>query len=82
MSRKLSVRIPQPLWAWLLARAGNKSVSAVVLDCISRVKSGSVGGSRVLPWGIAVVLVGTVLLIGFAALRYKRERERNFPKLK
>ena len=77
MSRKLSVRIPQPLWAWLIARAGNRSVSAVVVDCILRVKSSSGGGSRVWLWGIAFALVGMALLISFSALRNKRKRKRN-----
>ncbi len=79
MSRKLSVRIPLPLWAWLVSRAGNRTVSAVVVDCISLVKSGSGSGSRVLLWGIAIALVGMALLIGFSALRNKRKQETNYP---
>ena len=75
MSRKVSVRIPQPLWSWLIVRAGNKSVSAVVVDCLSQVRSGnSRNGTRFCAWGILTIAVGLGMAYLFIRLRRQRRK--------
>ncbi len=42
MSRKISLRLPDQLWSWIEAEAGDRPISAVVVDYLSRFRSGRV----------------------------------------
>ena len=75
MSRKVSLRLPDPLWAWLIARAGNRPVSAGIVDCLNQVKGGSGATAKLWLWGAVILAVGLVLLNWSFILRRKRNRK-------
>ena len=77
VSRKVSIRIPEPLWEWLCLRAGNQPVTAVVLDCLNttaRSIPGGKGENRFWLWGAVLLVVG--LFVAFRVVSLKNEREQ------
>lgn len=71
MSQKISVRVPNDLWHWIQVNTGSKPVSSVVVEALSRLKSGS--GQRNQLWlGLGAVLAAGLALLYFRfALRRK-----------
>jgi len=76
MSRKVSVRIPQPLWEWLIATAGNRLVSSKVVDCLAQVRSGQPPSRpRFWAWGIIAIVVGLATVCVLNRLRTRPQKK-------
>ena len=80
MSRKVSLRLPDPLWAWLSARAGNRPISAGIVDCLNQVKGGSGAKTKLWLWGAVILAVGLALLHFSVVLRKKRNQKPDLRK--
>ena len=76
MSRKVSVRLPQPLWEWLISAPGNTSVSSRVVDCLTQVRS--VQTPQRAGWFWAVIAVAVGFGIAYALVRLRKQRRKPF----
>ncbi len=75
MSRKISLRLPDELWSWLEAEAGDGPISQVVVDYLSRFRSGRVIRTITSPeWIDEFIDFGKRQGLGEATVRHVLER--------
>ena len=75
MSRKISLRLPDQLWSWIEAEAEDRPISAVVVDYLSRFRSGRVIHTITSPeWIDEFINFGKRQGLGEATVRHVLER--------
>ena len=75
MSRKISLRLPDQLWSWFEAEAGGGPISTLMVDYLSRFRSGRVIRTITSPeWIDELIAYGERQGLGKATVRHVLER--------